>query len=152
MTTYAEAYDLVAGVVRDAWTTTGTVTEALPLHWDGVRGETPGESPVGSGDSGAFGRVTLRTTSRGLEAQGGERIRRFGTVASLAVQVFAPWGDGGALARQMAEVVLAALEGYVGSSSGVWFDGAVPLELGRIGDHYQINVAAEVRYQTRRAI
>jgi len=152
MTTYLEAYDLVAGVVRSAWTTAGTVTEELPLQWDGVRGETPGESPIGSGDSGAFGRFTLRTSSRGLEAQGGERIRRFGTIANLAVQVFAPWGDGGDLARRMAEVVLGALDGYVGSSSGVWFDEVVPLELGRLGDHYQINVAAVVRYQTRRAI
>lgn len=152
MTTYREAYDAVAAVVETAWTATGAYTESFPLLWDGVRGETPDESPIAGDESGPFGRFVLRTSVRGLEAQGGERTRIFGTQANLVVQCFAPWGDGGDRARQMADVVLAALETYLGSASVVWFSDVVPQEIGRSGDHFQINVAAVVRYQGRRAI
>jgi len=144
VTTYDEAFDLVCGVVKTAWDA-AAVTADLPLEWDDVKGDTPGESPAGSGLSGAFGRVTIRTLSSPQDTQG--MRRRYLTTAALVVQVLVPVGGGNALGRQISKVVVDALRAHQGQVGGVWFYDIAPIEVGRSGDHFQTNVTASVGYQ-----
>lgn len=142
--TAQEAVAAVAGVIKTAWEASGAPTEDLTLLYDDVKGSKPGEDLKTLYPEG-FGRVTTRILSSAQDTI--STSRRYGTEALLTVQVFAPIGSGGSLARSYAQPLLNALRDYAGASSGLWFYNVAAPEFGEDGPWFRVDVVASYQFQ-----
>ncbi len=150
MTTVAEAFDTVLGVVDTAWKATGAASEDVPMLYDNVGGNLPGDpwEPGGNTDfqDEPYARTTVRTITSSQSTQG--KQRKYEDQSTLVVQVFTPVGDGHALGHVLCKVVTDALKANTGSIDGIWFFDVVALEVGVDGALFQYNVNASFRYQS----
>ena len=140
--TLSQARDAVIRIVDDEWKSNG-VTSAFQMQYDNVKSDKPGEDGATTQPE-PWGRTTVRIITAPQTTQG---RRRFETTGSLTVQVFTPFGDGHELGDQIVQVLLDILRAHVGDTSGLWFFGIVPNEIGQDGPWFQTNVSASFRYQ-----
>lgn len=139
------ARDAVIALIDTAWKASGAASENVPMQYDNVKSDAPGELvPPGTGQAGPYARTSVRTISSPQSTQG---RRRFLTTGDVTVQIFTPAGDGHTLGDALAKVPLAALRQHVGSADSLWFFDIVPQEIGIDGAHFQTNVTASLRYQ-----
>jgi len=142
MTTLAEARDAVALVINTAWLA-ASVSSSIPMHWDDVKADKPGEDAITS-RAPSYAKTTVRTIGSPQTTQG---RRRFETTGTVTVQIFTPFGDGNTLGDALAQVILNALRSHVGSPAGLSFFDIDPNEIGETGPWFQTNVVASIRYQ-----
>ena len=142
--TLTQARDAVFSVIDTAWKASGAASELVPMHYDNVSADKPGESAQTT-EAGPWGRTTVRVISSPQSTQGSQR--RYLTEGIVTVQVFTAQGDGHALGDSLCAVVLDALRAHVPSSDGLWFFDAVANEIGQDGPWFQTNVGASFRYQ-----
>ena len=143
MTTTAQARDAAIGVVLTAWQTTGAISADVPMHYDNVKSDKPGESGSSS-NAASYARTTVRVLGAGAATQGQRRVE---SDANITVQVFTPMGDGHTLGDALAKIITDALDAHTGSASGIWFFDVAAVEIGDNGAHFQINASASFRYQ-----
>lgn len=140
--TLAEARDAVGNLIDDAWLA-APVSSAILMLWENVKGDKPGED--GSTTNVApYARTTIRVIDSSQTTQG---RRHFGTTGKVTTQIFTPFGDGNTLGDQLAQVILDALRGHVGSTAGFWVFDIVPAEIGQDGPWFQMNVSASFGFQ-----
>jgi hypothetical protein len=144
MTTATQARDAIMLLLRTAWTATGAVTEEIPLHWDNVVTEKPGEDEFGK--ALPWARVTVRHNTGAQDTLAAIGLRRFLSGGTVTVQIFTPFGDGHALSDQIVEVVRAAIRATPVVHT-VWFHNTSVAEIGQDGPWFNVNVEAVFRYQ-----
>lgn len=135
--TVAQARDEILTTVKTAWED-DVLSQGLVMLWPDVAGDPP--------ENGAWGRTTVIHTG-GQQAtlanhQGKRRFRRTGVVT---VQLFTPVNDGQVLSDGLVAVVKDAFEG-VTTASGVIFRDVTPVEMGKHGGWFQVNVQAGFEY------
>ncbi len=140
--TIAQARDAISSVINSAWLA-APVSAALPMLWDNVKGDRPGEDGATT-QANPWARTTLRIITSPQVTQG---ARRFETTGAIVVQIFTPTGDGHALGDQLMQVMVDALRAHVGGIGGLHFFDIVPNEIGPDGPWFNVNVNASVRFQ-----
>lgn len=127
------AQDIILGVFKTAWDTTG-----FPAVYTDVPGEKPTSETV-------WARATIRhATGRQTSLAGDVGTRRFTDKGTVFVQVFAPVGDGSTACYAAARLVQNAFRDAKGLD--VWFTDARMNEVGSDGAFEQINVLATFSY------
>jgi len=145
MTSPTLARDTLVGALRTAWLASG-VTSAIELQYDNARDDTP-EGTDSEGRPLPFGRITMRHAGGTQETAGNVGNRRFDSTGVVTVQIFTAPGDGHALSDQIVAVVRAAMQA-LRSPNGVWLtDISPPIELGRTGVWFAVNVTATFTYE-----
>jgi hypothetical protein len=140
--TLEQARNAVGSLVNLAWLA-APVSSAIPMLWDNVKGDKPGED--GSTTNVApYAETTIRVIDSPQTTQG---RRRFTTTGVVTVQIFTAFGDGNTLGDTLSQVILNALRGHVGSTDGFWVFDIVPAEVGRTGPWFQMNVGASFSFQ-----
>lgn len=132
--TAAEAVDAVFGVFKAVWDTTG-----FPAVYNDVGG-TPA--------AGAWARATIQH-ERGRQASlsGGLGVKLWTQAGVVAVEVYAPIGDGRAEAYRLAELVV---NGFRDARGSVWYRNPRMRERGANGAHQRIDVLADFIYDETR--
>ena len=130
-----EARDAILAVFKAAWDTTSV--PANVVYSDKAGGEPFGAS--------AWARVVLRhATGRQSSLSDAVGQRRWTSVGTLWVQVFAPVGDGMVTAYGLATVVLNA---YRAAPPGaVWYRNPRLQETGSSGNFEQVNILVDFSY------
>jgi hypothetical protein len=140
--TLAQARDAIGVLINTAWLA-GPPTDVIPMLWDNVKGDPPGEDGSTT-QAGPFARTTVRVTEAAQITQG---RRRFQTTGTVTVQIFTPFGDGHTLGDELVQIILDLLRGHVGGTDGLWFFDISPAEIGVTGPWFQINAGASFRFQ-----
>mgnify|MGYP003671982083 CR=1 FL=1 len=145
MTSPTIARDTLIDALRTSWLASAT-TVNIELQFDNVRDDTP----TGQDSEGRplpFGRITMRHVGGDQETLGNVGARRFGSGGTVTVQIFTAPGDGHALSDVIAAEVRAAMQA-LRSPNGVWLNEiSPPIEIGRTGTWFQVNVAASFSYE-----
>lgn len=145
MTTQAESRDIIGEVVRTAWLADPT-SQDIPLLWDNVKGEKPGNDA--NGRPLPWARVAIRHTVGGQETMGAQGARRYASGGVVQVQIFTALDYGHALSDELVQIVKSAFRS-TSSPSGVWFYDERTTELGPDGPWFNVNVSATFRYEER---
>ncbi len=136
MSTYAEARDLINGLIVPAW---NTASSNAPIFFDNLPGNPP-DPPV------IWARLHLRfiTGSRVTLGDTNARFRRTGT---LFLQIFTPFNDGIESSDSFGEAVVNAIDG-AGQVGDVWFRDSAVINVGTGSDgvYYQVNVEADFTF------
>ncbi len=132
--TYAEAVDVILGLFKTVWDTSGHI--AL---YENVAGDIP--TAVAP-----WARVTLRNVDgRQGSLAGALGVQRFDRDGLLTVQIFVPAGEGLSEAHTLSKIVADAYEGVAGDN-GIWFRNVRVNEIGPDGDWFQTNVLVDFTY------
>lgn len=141
--THQEATSEILTALRTAWlagapVVTGEAT-APPLLYDA--------SPSRPPDGGHWARPTVRHLEGSQDTLAGPGSRSFRRVGTIAVQVYAPLGEGEgrSLAMGLGRVALGAFEGAT-TPGDVWFRRARVRELGPEDGWYVVLVEADFEY------
>lgn len=128
-----EAKDVMLGIFKTAWDTTG-----FPARYEYVPGEKPPTQTV-------WARVNVRHyVGRQSSLSGEDGTRRYLERGTLTVQVFAPVGDGSKACYAAAQIVKNAFRDA--RHPTVWFTSVRMTEVGAEGAFEQINVLATFSY------
>ncbi len=135
VSTFAEARDAIASVVRAAW----TGATSAPLLYDGFDQDPP--------EDNIFGRLTIRHERGERASLGVARFRHFGRVY---VQILVPLSKRSASVDYdpIAQAVAAALENPGATAGNLWFRNVGLQEMGvdTFGKHSQVQVTAEFTF------
>ena len=128
-----QAIDVILGVFKQAWDTTGYI--AL---YDDLEGEKPpSETP--------WARATIQHATGGQSSlAGASGMKRFTETGTVFIQVFTPVGDGSTGCYQLAKLVRDAYRDA--KHPEVWFRNVSLQEVGTNGAFFQINVKATFSY------
>lgn len=144
MTTILQAIDDLMGSFRTAWL--ANVTSApVPLFYDDVVGDIPSGQDA-EGRALPWARLTARHNLGTQDSLGDVGNRRFLNSGLFTVQIFAPSGEGGIFARELAGIAAGILRG-IRSENSVWIFDVTPQEIGADGPWFNVNVTATFRYQ-----
>lgn len=131
--TTLEARDVILGIFKTAWDTTG-----YAAHYSDKTGE------IGTSEA-PWARATLQhTTGNQSSLAGASGTKRFTETGLLFVQVFAPVGDGSTRCYELAQLVRNAFRDA--RHPEVWFRNVHLEEVGISGVFQQINVISTFSY------
>lgn len=143
MTTTSAAYDLVCGLIKDAWAASAT-TSSIPISWEATPADKPGEDDHGYSDP--YARVFVTANGGQQDSMGAPGAARFLDTGLITVQIFVKNGAGKSQLRAIADVVMTRLR-RPPTGFAVWFRDVGLVEVGVDGNHYNGNVVATYEHQ-----